>query len=215
MTTQTSRRTGGRTARRSARAAPLPDHLKPVRAGMKGGTFSPLSKSGMDRIHQAALDALETIGLSQAPQTGVEYLTAAGAKLGDDGRIRFPRALVEDTIARANRSVTLMGRDPRHDMELSGTRVHYGTAGAAVHLVEANGRQYRDSTLQDVHDAARIADVLDNLHFLQRPWWPVILSIIFKWISTRSTPAARAPPNTSAFRLVNPNLYPMDLTSCI
>ncbi|MBT7223832.1 MAG: trimethylamine methyltransferase family protein [Marinovum sp.] len=169
MTTQTSRRSGGRTARRSARAAPLPDHLKPVRAGMKGGTFSPLSKSGMDRIHQAALDALETIGLSQAPQTGVEYLTAAGAKLGDDGRIRFPRALVEDTIARANRSVILMGRDPRHDMELSGTRVHYGTAGAAVHLVEANGRQYRDSTLQDVHDAARIADVLDNLHFLQRP----------------------------------------------
>ena len=101
MTTQTSRRSGGRTARHSARAAPLPDHLKPVRAGMKGGTFSPLSKSGMDRIHQAALDALETIGLSQAPQTGVEYLTAAGAKLGDDGRIRFPRALVEDTIARA------------------------------------------------------------------------------------------------------------------
>jgi len=54
-------------------------------------------------------------------------------------------------------------------MELSGTRVHYGTAGAAVHLVEADGRQYRDSTLQDIHDAARIADVLDNLHFLQRP----------------------------------------------
>ena len=136
---------------------------------MQGGTFSPLSQFGMDRIHQAALDALETIGLSQAPQTGVDYLTGAGAILGDDGRIRFPRALVEDTIARANRSVTLRGRDPRHDMELSGTRVHYGTAGAAVHLVEADGRQYRDSTLQDIHDAARIADVLDNLHFLQRP----------------------------------------------
>ena len=136
---------------------------------MQGGTFSPLSQFGMDHIHQAALDALETIGLSQAPQTGVDYLTGAGAILRDDGRIRFPRALVEDTIARANRSVTLRGRDPRHDMELSGTRVHYGTAGAAVHLVEADGRQYRDSTLQDIHDAARIADVLDNLHFLQRP----------------------------------------------
>ena len=136
---------------------------------MQGGTFSPLSQFGMDRIHQAALDALETIGLSQAPQTGVDYLTGAGAILGDDGRIRFSRALVEDTIARANRSVTLRGRDPRHDMELSGTRVHYGTAGAAVHLVEADGRQYRDITLQDIHDAARIADVLDNLHFLQRP----------------------------------------------
>ena len=169
MTTQTSRRSGGRSARRSARAAPLPDHLKPVRAGMSGGTLSLLSASGMDRIHHAALDALETIGLSQAPDTGVAAMTAAGAILGDDGRVRFPRALVEDNIAKANRSITLRARDPKHDMNLSGTRVHYGTAGAAVHVVDVDGRHYRDSTLQDLHDAARIADVLDNLHFVQRP----------------------------------------------
>ena len=72
MTPQTSRRSGGRAARILARSAPLPDHIKPVRAGMQGGTFSPLSQFGMDHIHQAALDALETIGLSQAPQTGVD-----------------------------------------------------------------------------------------------------------------------------------------------
>jgi trimethylamine--corrinoid protein Co-methyltransferase len=53
-------------------------------------------------------------------------------------------------------------------MTLSGSRVHYGTAGAAVHLVDAAGREYRDSTVQDLHDAARIADQLDNLHFFQR-----------------------------------------------
>jgi trimethylamine--corrinoid protein Co-methyltransferase len=169
MTTHTSRRSGGRSARRSARAAPLPDHLKPVRAGMSGGTLSPLSASGMDQMHHAALDALETIGLSQAPNTGAAAMTAAGAILGDDGRMRFPRALVEDTIAKANRSITLRARDPKHDMVLSGTRVHYGTAGAAVHVVDVDGRHYRDSTLQDLHDAARIADVLDNLHFVQRP----------------------------------------------
>ena len=169
MTTQTSRRSGGSSARRSARAAPLPDHLKPVRPGMSGGTLSPLSASGVDRIHHAALDVLETIGLSQAPDTGVAAMTAAGAILGDDGRMRFSRALVEDTIAKANRSITLRARDPKHDMNLSGTRVHYGTAGAAVHVVDVDGHHYRDSTLQDLHDAARIADVLDNLHFVQRP----------------------------------------------
>src|SRR6056297_933695 len=62
-----------------------------------------------------------------------------------------------------------MGRDPRHDMDLSGTRVHYGTAGAAVNLVDVDGRNYRDCTVQDLHDAARICDVLDNIHFVQRP----------------------------------------------
>jgi trimethylamine---corrinoid protein Co-methyltransferase len=99
----------------------------------------------------------------------VAHLTRAGCTLGEDGRIRFPRALVEDVLAQANRSITLMGRDPRHDMDLSGTRVHYGTAGAAVHLVDAKTREYRDCTVQDLHDAARIADQLDNIHFVQRP----------------------------------------------
>jgi trimethylamine--corrinoid protein Co-methyltransferase len=169
MTNRTQSRSGGRSARRAARAAALPDHLRPVRPGMSGGQLSPLSATDLDRIHTAALEALETIGLADAPESGIAYLTGAGAILGEDGRIRFPRALVEDAIARANRSITLCGRDARHDLELSGTRVHYGTAGAAVHMVEPDGRQYRESTLQDLHDAARITDVLDNIHFLQRP----------------------------------------------
>ena len=169
MTDQSPARTGGRAARRAARAAPLADHLRPIRAGMNGGTYKPLTDESMQRIHTAALDALEQIGLADAPPSGVAYLTAAGAIEGDDGRIRFPRALVEETIARANRSLTLHGRDPAHDLELSGNRVHYGTAGAAVHLVDAEGRNYRECGVQDLHDAARIADQLENIHFLQRP----------------------------------------------
>jgi trimethylamine--corrinoid protein Co-methyltransferase len=77
--------------------------------------------------------------------------------------------LVEDTLARANHGITLHGRDPVHDLQLSGTRVHYGTAGAAVHMVDVEGQHYRESTLQDLYDAARITDTLDNIHFLQRP----------------------------------------------
>jgi trimethylamine--corrinoid protein Co-methyltransferase len=115
------------------------------------------------------LDALEQIGLADAPPSGIEYMTNAGAILGNDGRLRFPRSLIEDTIARANRSITLYGRDPKHDLELSGSRVHYGTAGAAVHVVDVDGRAYRESTVQDLFDAARITDTLDNIHFLQRP----------------------------------------------
>lgn len=171
MTAQprSSSRGGGRAARRAARATALPDHLRPVRPGLSGGAYRPLSDQDMKRIHAAALDALERIGLADAPDSGIDYLTRAGCTLGEDGRIRFPRGLVEDTLARANRAVTLCGRDPRHDLDLSGTRVHYGTAGAAVHMVDVDGRDYRDSTLQDLHDAARITNRLDNIHFLQRP----------------------------------------------
>ncbi len=162
-------RSGGRAARTAARAAPLAEALRPIRAGMSGGRFNPLTEADVAAIHNAALTALEEIGLCDAPQSGIDYMTAAGAILGDDGRIRFPRALVEDMLAVACTDLTLCARDPRHDLHLSGTRVHYGTAGAAVHMVDVAGRNYRESTVQDLHDAARIVDQLDNIHFLQRP----------------------------------------------
>ncbi|KUJ85937.1 methyltransferase [Ruegeria marisrubri] len=166
---RSSSRGGGRAARRAARATSLPEHLRPVRPGQEGGWLKPLTQEGMESIHRAALDALEQIGLADAPQSGIDYLTAAGCTLGDDGRIRFPRALVEDTLANANRSVTLHSRDGKTDLQLSGNRVHYGTAGAAVSMVDVEGREYRDSTVQDLHDAARICEKLENIHFVQRP----------------------------------------------
>ncbi|WP_461308217.1 trimethylamine methyltransferase family protein, partial [Albidovulum sp.] len=161
-------RAGGREARRAARAAPLEEALRPIRPGMSGGQYAPLTAAGVERIHHAALAALEEIGLANAPASGVEILTGAGAELGADGRIRFPRALVEDMLAVAARDITLCARDPRHDLLLSGSRVHYGTAGAAVHVVDPVTLEYRESTAQDLYDAARLVDNLDNIHFYQR-----------------------------------------------
>ena len=173
MTDQSPRRaaarSGGRAARHALRAAPLADDVRPVRAGLSGGTYKPLSDADIARIHQAALQVLAEVGLADAPPSGIDHLTRAGAELGADGRLRFSAALVEDMLAKACKTLTLHGRDPRHDLDLSGARVHYGTAGAAVHMVDVDGRNYRESTVQDLHDAARIADTLDNIHFLQRP----------------------------------------------
>ena len=103
---------------------------------MVGGSYSPLSPQGEKKIHNAALEALEFIGLADAPQSGIDSMLDAGAVLDDNGRLRFPRSLVEDALASANRKVTLFGRDQRHDLDLSGNRVHFGTAGAAVHIVD-------------------------------------------------------------------------------
>ena len=169
VSAKTSRRSGGRAARQSLRAAPLAENIRPVRAGLSGGQYRPLSEANVKRIHEAALEALEVIGLADAPPSGIEAMTAAGAMLGDDGRLRFSRALVEDMLAIAARGITLCGRDPKFDLLLSGTRVHFGTAGAAVHVVDVNGREYRESTSKDLYEAAQLAQALDNIHFFQRP----------------------------------------------
>ena len=162
------RRSGGRAARVAARSAPLADNLRPIRPGLPGGQYKPLTDAGVKRIHEAALEALEVIGLSQAPQSGIDAMTAAGAILGDDGRLRFPRALVEDMLSKAARDITLFGRDSKHDMQLSGTNTYFGTAGAAVSVVDVEKREYRESTSHDLLAASRLVHHLDNIHFFQR-----------------------------------------------
>ena len=166
---QTARRSGGREARRSLRAAPLSEEMRPVKPGLEGGSFKPLDAAAVKAIDQTVFQILEEIGLSQAPPSGVEYITNVGAILGDDGRMRFPRAVVENALATCARHITVYGQDPKNDLLLSGSRVHYGTAGAAVHVVDLAKNEYRESYLADIYDAARIVNQMDNIHFFQRP----------------------------------------------
>ncbi|MFO1169882.1 MAG: trimethylamine methyltransferase family protein [Hyphomicrobiaceae bacterium] len=161
-------RRSGREARRATRAAPLAQELRPIWPGLEGGAYKPLKDADIRKIHSAALDVLARIGLSDAPPSGVELLTAFGAELQPNGRITFPRTLVEDVIAGAARRFVLHAQDPRHDLEPWGTKVHCGLAGAAVNIVDIETRTYRDSTLRDLYDIARVCDRLENIHFFLR-----------------------------------------------
>jgi len=164
-----SRRAGGRAARKAARAAPLTEAQRPIRAGMEGGRYKPLTDDQVQRIHSAAFQILDEIGLSLAPQSGIEAMTAYGAVYSaEDERVRFPAAVIEKALGDAARNITLCARDPKHDLHLSGHKVHYGTAGAAVHLANIETGDYDESTLGDLYSAARIVDQLDNVHFFQR-----------------------------------------------
>lgn len=164
-----SRRRGGREARKALRARPIPMEEAAVRPGMAGGQYKPLADRDMQRIHETALNLLETVGLAQAIPSCIEAMTARGCSINAAGRLTIPRALVEDTLASCARNFVLHARDPKHDMEPSGNRVYFGTAGAAVHIVEPETREYRESVLVDLYDAGRIVDTCEHIHFYQRP----------------------------------------------
>ncbi len=134
---------------------------------MQSGRFQPLTQSGIDQIHQTALRLLAEVGLGDATESGIEIMTAAGCTLSDTGRLLFPRSLVEDMVAKAGRKFVLHGQDPRHDLEPWEKRAYFGTAGAAVNMVDANG-VYRESTIRDLYDIGRIVDQMEHIHFFQR-----------------------------------------------
>jgi trimethylamine--corrinoid protein Co-methyltransferase len=167
MNEQTTGRRGGREARRAMRAAPLTEDTRPVQPGMEGGRYRPLADEDVLKVHRAALRLLAEVGLADAPPSGVELLTRAGCELSPNGRLLFPASVVEDALAKAGRRFVLHGQDPRHDMEPWGKRVYFGTAGAAVNIVEPDGT-YRHSTIKDLYDIGRVVDALEHIHFFQR-----------------------------------------------
>jgi trimethylamine--corrinoid protein Co-methyltransferase len=134
---------------------------------LEGGRYRPLSDDDVLKVHRAALRLLSEVGLADAPPSGVELLTRAGCTISDHGRLLFPASLIEDTLAIAARRFPLHAQDPRHDLEPWGKKVYFGTAGAAVHIVGADGR-YRESTIRDLYDIGRVVDAMEHIHFFQR-----------------------------------------------
>ena len=146
------RRRGGRKARKATRTAPLANYVRPVWPGMASDRYQPLTPGDMANIHTAILDILETVGMADAIPTCIDAITGVGGFINDKGRLCFPKALIEDTIASASRTFVLCGQTPDRDLEPWGNKVYFGTGCAAVHIVDPTSGAYRDSTLSDLYE---------------------------------------------------------------
>lgn len=162
-----SRRGGGRSARRAARAANASSEA--VHPGLPGGRYRPLSDADIRKVHQAALTILERTGLADSIDELNELMLPKGAVLNEHGRICFPRALVEGVLANAASEFYVHARGEREgkdDMHVTGTSVYFVNSGTAVTTYDAETKSYRPSTLKDIYDFTRLVDRLDNIHML-------------------------------------------------
>ena len=151
----------GKSETPSTAAAPV---LAPV-----GGKLRLLDEDALQRIHKTALALLARTGIAEAPPEVIDIATAAGATLGEDGRLCFPESLVEAALAGLRREITLHGRGEAGNLVLGGDTVHVGTGGASPEILDLASGQYRPSTLDDIHLAARLVDGLEHIHFFSRP----------------------------------------------
>ena len=127
-------------------------------------------RSFLERIHEAALTVLERTGVYIEESECRQILQQAGARVdATQDRVFFPRNLIEKGLAQANRQVVLYSRNGRFDLHLSSRRVHLGTGGAAVQVLDLENGQVRESVLRDLYDIGRLVDTLDNIHFYLRP----------------------------------------------
>jgi trimethylamine--corrinoid protein Co-methyltransferase len=165
---ETTGKRRSRKARMAARKAGPSYTSGPVRPGFEGGQYKPLSDAEVQRLHEASLDILENFGVAGPTDAWRERVVAAGGWMKED-RLCFPKSLVEDCIAKAGRNFTLYGRREDFDIDLSGKRTYFAGATAAIKYLDPHTGKFRQTTLKDLYDMVRLADALENVHFVQRP----------------------------------------------
>ncbi len=146
-------------------------NIRPVATAntrVSGGRYAPLTPDQQQRIHQAALSILDTIGIAEMPDYAIKTVLDNGGRLCAGKRVCFPRELVERALGGVKKDIVLHGRKPGQALTLGGKNVYTGTGGAAPLMIDLDTGEYRDSTLLDLYNAARLVDTLDNVHFFSR-----------------------------------------------
>jgi trimethylamine---corrinoid protein Co-methyltransferase len=113
-------------------------------------------------LHQATLRILNETGVVLTEPRSRAILAEAGAKLLDK-QVLLPPDLVEKSIARAGKSISVRGRGGAVKTLGDGS-LYFHNLGGAPNVFDAISGNRRPATINDVRDATRLLDALDNCH---------------------------------------------------
>ncbi len=134
-----------------------------------GLSLNILTDDELDEIHLGTLEVLHETGVFVEYEQALNYFEEAGAAVDRDTKIvRIPPYMVEDAIRSAPSKVVLYGRDPKHDIVLESTRVHFTNFSEGVMINDPYTGENRPPVKQDLRDSARVIDFLDEIDFCEK-----------------------------------------------
>lgn len=157
----TEGRRGGREARRAVRTAMAARSLPALKRRLP--LYEVLSEAQVERIHDAAMVLLETVGIDFREDEALAKWKDAGAAV-DGARVRIPRDLLLRLVALAPSSFTLHARNPAHSCEVGGDTMVFGPTYGSPFVRGFDGER-RYGTLEDLnnfHKLAQMAPALQN-----------------------------------------------------
>ncbi len=138
--------------------------------GLEGGRYKPLGEDAIGRVHERALKILDEVGVKVPLPEALEVFADAETRIDEEeGIVRIPPKLVEAKLDTAPSSVSLYGRGEDTDFVVERYRVHMGTGGAALQVIDPESGRRRAGTLGDIGNLARLSEEMDNIHFYIRP----------------------------------------------
>lgn len=125
-----------------------------------------LTEEQIKQIHLASLEILSTIGVKISHEDGVNLLERNGCTLGENQRVYIPNSLVEDCVKSAPSLIILYDRNGEEAMRLGGRNLYYGLGTDLIRTIDLSTDKLRLSVLQDVKNAALVADNCQNVDFI-------------------------------------------------
>ncbi len=121
-----------------------------------------LSNDEVEAIHQATLRILAETGIVLAEPKACQLLNEAGAKI-QKNRVLLPPELVETCIRQAGKRISIRGRSGTVKT-LGDGNLYFHNLGGAPQVYNAAFGTRRLATIQDVCDATRLLDAMENCH---------------------------------------------------
>ena len=125
-----------------------------------------LTEAQIKRLHAATLELLETVGVRVMDAEARILLKDSGCRVRDDDMVQIPNWLVEDCIRSAPSRISIYNRLGDEAMRLENNRIHFGLGTDLVNTYDLESGELRQSELQDVANAAKIADSLAEIDFI-------------------------------------------------
>jgi trimethylamine--corrinoid protein Co-methyltransferase len=125
-----------------------------------------LTEDQILEIHRASLEVLEKVGVRLLHDEAVKLLRDAGCRVEGDNIVKIPNWLVEECLRSAPSRITIYNRKGQEAMRLEGRNIHFGLGTDLISAVDLQSGETRPSRLQDVVNAARVADYCDELDFI-------------------------------------------------
>ena len=123
------------------------------------------------QVHERTLHVLSTVGMRVDSDEGRDLLAEAGALVDRSTRIvRFPPALVEQSLAAAPREFSLGGRRPDWSFPLNAGESTLCLDGGPTMVLDRRSGERRPSTYDDWCEATVLCDALDEIGLF---WSPV------------------------------------------
>jgi trimethylamine---corrinoid protein Co-methyltransferase len=137
---------------------------------MSGGlSLNILTDDELEEIHLGTLEVLDQTGVFVEDETALAVFESGGAQVDRETKIvRIPPHLVEAAIDSAPSKVILAGRDPRHDIVLESTRVHFTNFSEGVKINDPYTGENRIPQKKDLVDTGRVIDFLDEVDFCEK-----------------------------------------------